>query len=226
MGGQAVAMVRTEGASVSHDRLLTAGGYRRTHAQHLPPAPAEVAAARREDQRTAACALGPEAESARRARDFTRSTLRDWGMPELSDVAELVVSELVTNSLRHGLLSARWMPGEHPVGLTLLLRPPYLVCIVTDPESAGPVRIESCTGAESGRGLHVVESCSTRWGWQLSDGTGKVVWALLLAELRRTAGPARTGGRLESAGYRRARGLCAAVGLPGPRAPADALPRS
>jgi len=213
-------VVRTEGASVSHDRLLTARGYRGTRAQHLPRGLAEVAAARPEDQRTATCALGPEAESAWRAREFTRSTLRDWGMPGLSGVAELVVSELVTNSLRHGLLSARWMPGEHPVGLTLLLRPPYLVCIVTDPESAGPVRIESYTGAESGRGLHVVESCSTRWGWQLSDGTGKVVWALLLAELRLTGRPGEDRGSARPSQLATcARGLRAAVGLPGPRAP-------
>jgi two-component sensor histidine kinase len=118
-------------------------------------------------------------------------------MAGLSDVAELVVSELVTNALRHGLLSARWMPGEHPIGLRLLRQDPYLMCMVTDPDTAGPVRIDARSGAEGGRGLQVVEACSVRWGWQLLDAraldgrtgpgrVGKVVWALLRsAKLRR-----------------------------------------
>jgi len=77
------------------------------------------------------------------------------------------------------------------------------MCMVTDPDTAGPVRIDSHTGAESGRGLQVVEACSVRWGWQplyartldgrgreggltRPDRPGKVVWALLQApELRR-----------------------------------------
>ena len=81
------------------------------------------------------------------------------------------------------------------------------MCMVTDPDTAGPVRIDARSGAEGGRGLQVVESCSVRWGWQLLDArapeprapdaraldgrtgpgrVGKVVWALLgSARLRR-----------------------------------------
>ena len=131
-------------------------------------------------QRPAATgAFSSQPESARRAREFTRITLQDWGMAGQIDVAELVVSELVTNSLRHGMLSARWMPGEHPIGLTLLRLDPYLMCMVTDPGRQCPVRIDSCASAESGRGLQVVESCSVRWGWEPIADEGKVVWALL-----------------------------------------------
>ena len=131
-------------------------------------------------QRPAATSAFPsQPESARRAREFTRITLQDWDMPGQIEVAELVVSELVTNSLRHGVLSARWMPGEHPIGLTLLRLDPYLMCMVTDPGSQCPVRIDSCSSAESGRGLQVVESCSVRWGWEPVADEGKVVWALL-----------------------------------------------
>jgi hypothetical protein len=201
-----VAVVRTEDASVSHERLLTAGGFTGTSfTAHLPvglevPLPCEQA-----DQPAATSGFPAGPESARQARDFTRITLDGWELAGQSDVAELVVSELVTNALRHGLLSASWMPGEHPIGLTLLRRDPYLMCLVTDPESAGPVLIEPCISAESGRGLQVVESCSAAWGWQPIDGAGKVVWALLhlaqlaglrlaglLAGLQRTAGPGRT----------------------------------
>jgi len=76
------------------------------------------------------------------------------------------------------------------------------MCMVTDPDTAGPVRIDAHSGAEGGRGLQVVESCSMRWGWQPLDAdeglgraeggagrAGKVVWALLQApELRRITG--------------------------------------
>jgi hypothetical protein len=186
---QAVAVVRTEDARVSHDRLLTASGHPEASViaqlglgDTAPLEPTE--------HRAATCALAPGAESARRAREFTRITLSDWEMAAGVDVAELVVCELVTNALRHGLLSARWMPEEHPIALTLLRRDPYLMCAVTDPEPGGPVLMEPSCRAESGRGLQVVESCSASWGWQPIDGAGKVVWALLpAAELQRITGP-------------------------------------
>jgi anti-sigma regulatory factor (Ser/Thr protein kinase) len=206
MTAQVVTAVRTEDASVSHDRILTTSGYRGAGSgisggvsfgaltEHLPlrfadagemadalglEDIADITADQQVERPVAACAFPPQTESARRAREFTRITLQDWGMAEQIDVAELVVSELVTNSLRHGLLSAQWMPGEHPIGLTMLRLDPYLMCMVTDPGGSCPVRIDSCASAESGRGLQVVESCSVRWGWEPIAGAGKVVWALL-----------------------------------------------
>ena len=181
------------------------------------PTPAERSSKRSVRNRSARNAKGldfaPRPESAKAARDFTRLTLHAWRMPRFVDVAELVVSELVTNALRHGLLSAQWMPGEHPIGLRLLRQDPYLMCMVTDPDPSGPVRIGSSSVAEGGRGLQVVEACSVRWGWHLLDGrndepglvvlgpasgsgpeggsgregkAGKLVWALLqFRELRR-----------------------------------------
>jgi hypothetical protein len=206
MDEQAAAVIRTEGSGVSHDRLLEANGHRGT--PHTPPPSPSVrpltltsmAPCHQADQPAADCELAGRPESAKAARDFTRLTLQKWRMPRLIDVAELVVSELVTNALRHGLLSARWMPGEHPIRLRLLRQNPYLMCMVIDPDSAGPVRVNSRSGAESGRGLQVVESCSVRWGWQPLDaraidgrggagGVGKVVWALLRCpELQRITG--------------------------------------
>jgi hypothetical protein len=185
---------------VSHHRLLTASGHPETSVvAHLglgDSAPFESA-----DQRAATCALASGAESARRAREFTRITLDGWGMAAEIDVAELVVCELVTNALRHGLLSARWMPQQHPIALTLLRRDPYLMCAVTDPEPGGPVLMAPSASAESGRGLQVVESCSASWGWQPIDGAGKVVWALLPAtELRQVTGPRSVTCRLVLAG--------------------------
>ena len=170
MDERAVAVIRMEDASVSHDRLLAASGHRgslpgagRWRWPTWAPPVTTVSLA-------AICELPPRPESARAARNFTRLTLGEWRMAGLIDVAELVVSELVTNALRHGLLSARWMPGEHPIGLRLLRQDPYLMCMVTDPDTSGPAPIGSASGAEGGRGLQVVEACSVRWGWHLLDG--------------------------------------------------------
>jgi hypothetical protein len=130
-------------------------------------------------QPSATCLLGPLPESVKIGRDFTRATLPRWGMAALLDVTELVVSELLTNALRYGIPSPGRLTDECPIRLKLLEQDPYLMCMVTDPGSAVPVRRESGPFAESGRGLNVVDSCCVRWGWHLLAGGGKVVWALL-----------------------------------------------
>jgi anti-sigma regulatory factor (Ser/Thr protein kinase) len=130
-------------------------------------------------QPSATCQLGPQPESVKTGRDFTRATLADWDLSALTDVAELVVSELVTNALRHGVPAARKLAGEHCIRLRLLAQAPFVMCMVTDPGPEIPVLRESGPTCESGRGLNVVECCSVRWGWHLLDEGGKVVWALL-----------------------------------------------
>ena len=130
-------------------------------------------------QPTATCLLGPRPESVKTGRDFTRATLVGWDMPALADVAELVVSELVTNALRHGVPSAGQLVSDRCVRLRLLAQAPFVMCMVTDPGHEIPVLRESEPTCESGRGLNVVECCSVRWGWHLLDDGGKVVWALL-----------------------------------------------
>jgi anti-sigma regulatory factor (Ser/Thr protein kinase) len=130
-------------------------------------------------QSSATCILGTRPESVKAGREFTRTTLRSWGMAALSDLAELVVSELVTNALRHGIPSARQIVTENCVRLRLLAQAPFVMCMVADPGADIPVLRESGPAAESGRGLNVVESCCVRWGWHLLDEGGKVVWALL-----------------------------------------------
>jgi anti-sigma regulatory factor (Ser/Thr protein kinase) len=131
------------------------------------------------DAQAATCLLGPRPESVRTGRDFTRTTLADWRLSGLTDMAELVVSELVTNALRHGVPSASGTPGDHCIRLRLLAQAPFVMCMVTDPGADIPVLRDSGPAEESGRGLNVVESCCVRWGWQSLDEGGKIVWALL-----------------------------------------------
>jgi len=118
-------------------------------------------------------------EAVRTARDFASTVLLDWELPDLVDVAGLVVSELVTNALRHGMTQARPRTDECPIRLRLLGQAPYVMIMVTDPGRGIPVLRDPDPCDENGRGLNVVESCCVRWGWHLLDEGGKVVWALL-----------------------------------------------
>lgn len=63
----------------------------------------------------ASCALHARYEAVREARQFTRGTLDQWHLGERFDDVCLVVSELVTNALRHALPAntprlAAWNP--------------------------------------------------------------------------------------------------------------------
>lgn len=156
------------------DRLFQAAsppaGLAAGPASGLPAAAAQAAAT---------WAFHARPEAVRAGRDSARAALREWGMAALTDLAELVVSELVTNALRHGVPSARRITQECPIRLRLLAQVPFLMCMVMDPGVGIPVLREQGAAAENGRGLTVVESCSVRWGWHLLDEGGKVVWALL-----------------------------------------------
>ncbi|HWM39926.1 MAG TPA: ATP-binding protein, partial [Streptomyces sp.] len=136
---------------------------------------------------SATCALPPRFDAVKSARDFTRETLQRWRLEGEFDTVALVVSELVTNALRHGLPSLATSPDlTSPVRLDLMRWAARLVCAVRDPSGAPPeTTADSCTEfvdftAESGRGLCLVESFSDGWGWHPLTGMmrGKVVWAL------------------------------------------------
>ena len=113
--------------------------------------------------------LPADASSTCPARRLVRATLRDWGCgedAEVTEAAELLVSELVANVLRHGR-------GE-PV-LTLLLLDGSLRCEVED-EARVPIRARGTSqDEESGRGLLIVDSLSRSWGVRPTP-RGKAVW--------------------------------------------------
>ncbi|MGW7403453.1 ATP-binding protein [Streptomyces sp. NPDC054833] len=145
--------------------------------QGLPPLdPAAVSNA-------ASCALPARYEAVREARLFTRRTLGQWDVGDRFDDICLVVSELVTNALRHALPGDATCCAEQPpaVRLHLMRWTDRLVCAVRDPSHDTPVaRPSDDFSAESGRGLFLVDSFSDSWGWHPLAGTlnGKVVWAL------------------------------------------------
>ncbi|MZD09074.1 ATP-binding protein [Streptomyces sp. SID5785] len=146
--------------------------------QSLPPLdPSAVSSA-------ASCALPARYEAVRSAREFSRRTLGDWDVPERFDDICLVVSELVTNALRHALPADTPYEQDPPVRLHLMRWASRVVCGVRDPSDDSPVARETDVAddfaSESGRGLFLVDSFSDGWGWHPMAGTlrGKVVWAL------------------------------------------------
>ncbi|WP_344593097.1 ATP-binding protein [Actinomadura vinacea] len=149
----------------------------------------------------------PEPESVTEARHFAVSRLDGWGCGALTDDVALVISELVTNALRHsggpsvhgphvpqiprqggrdtaGTIRSAVHGAGDPLGsapaairLRMLYEAPWLLCGIMDASPAAPRRKEPDYIAETGRGLHLVDSFSIRWGW-CGLPQGKVVWAL------------------------------------------------
>ena len=121
----------------------------------------------------------PVPPSIKAARDFTTDTLLDWDLRELIQDATLVVSELVTNALRHGALDGDdGMRRDRPE-LILWARSGYLVCVVIDSSANAPVRVPAGPAREDGRGLQVVQALASRWGWYMLGVHRKAVWAVL-----------------------------------------------
>ncbi|WP_030859943.1 ATP-binding SpoIIE family protein phosphatase [Streptomyces sp. NRRL S-37] len=109
--------------------------------------------------------LEPEDAAPGRARRLARRALSRWGMEELSDSVELLVSEVVTNAVRY---------ATRPVTLRLL-RTDVLRCEVGDDVPQLPRLRQARATDEGGRGLYLVNRLARRWGaTRLS--TGKVVW--------------------------------------------------
>jgi anti-sigma regulatory factor (Ser/Thr protein kinase) len=111
------------------------------------------------------------------ARRFATQTMRRWGLDEREPDVAIVVSELLTNAVRHGLPLAAH-PPDRPIRLGLLHAGPAVLCAVADPSEQLPVPREPRWLEENGRGLHVIASLSDQWGSCLAAGqAGKVVWA-------------------------------------------------
>ncbi|MFF7179458.1 SpoIIE family protein phosphatase [Streptomyces sp. NPDC008121] len=109
--------------------------------------------------------LEPEDAAPGRARRLARRALTRWGLEELSDSVELLISEVVTNAVRY---------AERPVTLRLL-RTDVLRCEVGDDSPQLPRQRRARDTDEGGRGLFLVNRLARRWGATRLSG-GKVVW--------------------------------------------------
>lgn len=127
------------------------------------------------DGECAEWAFPAEPGAVRTARQAVRGTLRAWGLEAVGDVTVLLVSELVTNSLRY---------ASGPIGVRLERRNsadessaggPALLVEVSDPLPDPPRARTADADDEGGRGLHLVAISSRRWGTRHGK-SGKTVW--------------------------------------------------
>ncbi|MEU5996690.1 SpoIIE family protein phosphatase [Streptomyces sp. NPDC047197] len=126
-----------------------------------------------EDVATWRLALDPSEVS--RARDLVREQLHAWSRDALSETAELLVSELVTNAVRHS--------RGRRVELRLVRSGATLICEVEDDDHTLPTLLSAGPGDEFGRGLRIVSVLAKEWGTSRT-ASGKTVWFELVPPRR------------------------------------------
>ena len=132
--------------------------------------------------RVASWDLPSDPEAVGTARTAAVRQLSEWGLDDLAFTTELIVSELVTNAIRHarpladGCLRVRWKVRGEVVELE-----------VTDGGGdTAPVPAPAAVWVSSGRGLRIIRSLAHEWGVGEDKG-GQTVWAAVGGPSRRRA---------------------------------------
>ncbi|MFD4508097.1 SpoIIE family protein phosphatase [Streptomyces sp. NPDC058457] len=102
-----------------------------------------------------------------RARTLVTRRLAQWGLERLEASTQLIISELVTNAVRH---------ATGPIRLRLI-RHQALTCEVSDTSDTLPRLRHAGTSDEGGRGLYIVAQLCRRHGARCLTSGGKTVWA-------------------------------------------------
>lgn len=135
-----------------------------------------------------------------RVRRALRHHLDLWGLPDIAEAAQLCVSELVTNVIRH-------VGDGTPTMLAVSMSGTRLRIEVRDPDArALPTLLRARDDDESGRGMALVNAMADRWGVVLRDDA-KVTWCEL------ETGLASAGGHVGGTGVERAEALLGLCGL-------------
>lgn len=121
------------------------------------------------------CQVSHEPTQVRHAREQARKALFEWGLGEHTDLAELIVSELVTNAIRHG-------DGEIQVRISYARGD--LRVEVHDGGAGRPVRRQPTAEDESGRGLALLDGLIELHGGSRGitndrAGDGKAVYVVI-----------------------------------------------
>ena len=110
--------------------------------------------------------LPPDLQAPARARHEAAALLLHQP-PEVRDIALLLTSELVTNTVRHGVGEAH---------LAIVVESDHATIAVTD-RGDGQVSANHYRWPEGGHGLTLVDALSDRWGVESTTGkAGKRVW--------------------------------------------------
>jgi hypothetical protein len=119
--------------------------------------------------------LPPEPTSAKQARRMVADACRAWHLAHLQDPAQLVISELASNSIQHAGTDLLVTVSRRGLGLYLAVRDgsPALPRLPPSAVAGAPL-------SEGGRGLRIVQHAAAAWGaLPTHDHDGKVVWAAL-----------------------------------------------
>jgi len=110
------------------------------------------------------------------ARALVRQALCQPHAAHLAQAVQLITSELVTNAVRH---------GRAPISMSLdCVFGQGVVLAVSDTGPTLPTARPAPPGAEGGRGIHLIEMLSSRWGVVQDAATGthtsrKKVWTVI-----------------------------------------------
>lgn len=117
-------------------------------------------------ERTVRMHFGPTFSSPSTARVFIERTARGWGFGDVAEVAELLVSEVVTNAIEHGRSGGVVTITALPTGIRVE---------VSDRSTNRPQVLNPGVDEPTGRGLGIVSELARRWGVDLHRH-GKSVW--------------------------------------------------
>jgi anti-sigma regulatory factor (Ser/Thr protein kinase) len=98
----------------------------------------------------------------KRLRLIVHAGLTYWGRPDLIETAQLLLTELATNALRHGQV--------RDIGVRVFFRNDLLVIEVDDGSPTRPELRHAALDDEGGRGLFLIEALAEDWGVS-QDGT-------------------------------------------------------
>ena len=121
----------------------------------------------RGEARCATADFPAELASAGRARSFVGGLCRSWGVQGTLAEAEMIVTELVENAVRH---------SNSDCDVTVRLADDTLTIGVSDHGVGLPRLLHPALDMPGGRGLLLVQNISERWGYEPTED-GKVVWA-------------------------------------------------
>ncbi|MFF7411749.1 SpoIIE family protein phosphatase [Streptomyces lydicus] len=107
----------------------------------------------------------PDPSAVAQVRAAAVRKLIEWGLADEAFTTELILSELVTNSIRY---------ASGPIRVRLI-RDTALICEVSDRSSTSPHLRQAATTDEGGRGLFLIAQLAERWGTRYTSG-GKVIW--------------------------------------------------
>ncbi|MDN3029416.1 ATP-binding protein [Streptomyces sp. S.PB5] len=115
--------------------------------------------------------------TAAEGRELVRAALSAWELDSQTDTAVLLMSELVTNAVRHAHGSIVRMtvnrPADDWVRVAVVDTTPHRLPQLQNPDP----------GDEHGRGLVLIEALADRWGYDFvgagHNPWGKCVWAEL-----------------------------------------------